>query len=89
MSPRDPPPGSPNPPDDPGDARHPGGGRPPPRPLLWQPDDQPRDVNLEMTLDDLDRRSVSPPDGFPRAARMAESSDVHGLGRSWRDQIFP
>ena len=52
-------------------------------PPLWQPKSEPRDVNLEVTPDDLDRSAKSrplPAHRAPSAVPRSEPSDLPGLG---------
>jgi hypothetical protein len=67
--------------------------KPPP---LWRPKSEPRDVNLEMTAEDLDRsaksRPARPPHRTPSLAhdsKRVEFRDVPGLGPEWRRRIMP
>ena len=90
-------------PDEPGCHRKPGpphGSRHRRRPRkpavpLWRPNDGPRDVNLEMTPDDLDRSPASRQPDAPREQRhrgpraKIDFREQLGLGRSLRERFMP
>jgi hypothetical protein len=60
-------------------------------PPLWQPKSESRDVNLEMTPDDLDRSAksrASPARASRKKLTPPEFFDAPGLGPEWRERIM-
>ena len=64
-------------------------------PPLWRPAEDARDVNLEMTPDDLDRSFKSRPPGAARERRHVgpaherDFPETPGLGRLLRARLMP